>query len=113
MSQNYIWNDRLLSKRLTTFQQHIRTTYTNNLEGAPKPWMRPMLENPCKAISGDKASILQWLRRMQTFLLLSWLIAIILLLCVHVLGDQASRPLRVMASAPEIAAFNKESHMRH
>jgi len=50
------------------------------------------------------ASILQWLRRMQTFLLLSWLIAIILLLCVHVLGDQASRPLRVMASVSTLKA---------
>ncbi|CAE7396890.1 TTC28 [Symbiodinium sp. CCMP2456] len=50
------------------------------------------------------ASILHWLRRMQTFLLLSWLIAIILLLCVHVRGEQASRPLRVMASVSTMKA---------
>ncbi|CAE7526752.1 TTC28 [Symbiodinium pilosum] len=44
------------------------------------------------------AAIVVWLKRMQSWLLLSWLSAIGLLLWLHIRGENASCPLRVMAS---------------
>ncbi|CAE7251499.1 TTC28 [Symbiodinium natans] len=50
------------------------------------------------------ASIFLCLRRMQICLLLSWLGAIVLLLCLHVRGEQATCSLRVMASVATLTA---------